>query len=115
MIRTTNYYNSKLDNYFTLPIRKAKKGVYLLRLYIWWPEVSKGKKQNIVAGLYSAANFGIKEVTKEINDMDFLQQNCRSHARQNKIRVQVDGDPYSWSAKSMMEDANYGYFIFHFG
>jgi hypothetical protein len=62
LVGTYNYYNSVLDNYFTLPIRKARKGKYLFRVYIWWPERSN-RKQPLVAGVYSSAKFGVKDVT----------------------------------------------------
>ena len=59
LVGTYNYYNTILDNYFTLPIRKARKGKYLFRIYIWWPERSD-RKQPLVAGVYSSAIFSVK-------------------------------------------------------
>ena len=114
MLKTCNYFSSPLDNYFTLPFRKVKKGVYLLRLYIWWPDVTN-QEQDMVAGLYSAATFGVKEVTQDINDMEFMEQNCHSHARLNKTKEYLKDDPNSWVAKSLLSDTNYGYVVFHFG
>ena len=47
----------------------------------------------MVAGLYSAASFGVREVTKEIDDMEFIEQNCHSHAKWNKKKNYLKDDP----------------------
>ncbi len=56
-----------MDNFFTLPVRKAPKGKYLLRVYVYWPQPCE-KQAQIVVGLYSGAVVGIRELGANVVD-----------------------------------------------